>query len=136
MTRVIVTGDRNWYCRDLADRVVVRLIGCYGSDLVVVHGNYYGVDTAFSRSCRSLLVDQEPHPAHWDKLGNRAGPIRNQQMVDAGANFAIAVHRDLGSSKGTKDCVRRCLAAGIPVWLIDSDRVDAEPVRIRELPSS
>lgn len=49
-------------------------------------------------------------------------------MVDAGAELAIAVHRDLRGSKGTADCVRRCLEAGIPVWLIESEEVTPERV--------
>jgi ABC-type sugar transport system substrate-binding protein len=49
-------------------------------------------------------------------------------MVAAGATLAIAVHRDLAGSRGTKDCVRRAIAAGIPVYLIDSE--DVRPRRI------
>jgi hypothetical protein len=30
----------------------------------------------------------------------------------------VALHRDLATSNGTKDCIRQALAAGIPVYLI------------------
>jgi hypothetical protein len=59
--------------------------------------------------------------ADWDRFGKRAGPIRNAEMVAAGAMLCLAFHRFLPGSKGTKDCARRALAAGIPTWLIDSD---------------
>ena len=36
--------------------------------------------------------------------------------------------RSLATSKGTKDCVRQALAAGIPVYLIEDER--AVPRRI------
>jgi hypothetical protein len=49
-------------------------------------------------------------------------------MVAKGAGLCIAVHRFLMNSKGTKDCVHQALAAGIPVWLNDSD--DGEPKRL------
>ena len=43
-------------------------------------------------------------------------------MVQARADLCIAFHRTLEASKGTKDCVRQAIAAGIPVWLIEDDR--------------
>jgi hypothetical protein len=46
----------------------------------------------------------------------------------SGASLCVAVHRNIRGSRGTKDCARRCLAAGIPTWLIDSE--DVRPRRI------
>jgi hypothetical protein len=40
------------------------------------------------------------------------------------------VHRFLGNNRGTKDCVRTPLAAGITVYLIDSYK--AVPHRLNE----
>jgi hypothetical protein len=73
-------------------------------------------------ACQTLGVAVEPHLAHWKGLGNIAGPKRNQEMVQAGADLCIALHRSIETSKGTRDCVRQALAAGIPVWLIEDDR--------------
>lgn len=129
--RVLVTGSRYWACRDLARAVVARLVNRYGDALTVVHGAAPGVDSAFAGACEELGVDQEPHPADWQGKGNGAGPIRNQRMVDAGAVLCIAVHRDLAGSKGTKDCCRRALAAGIPTYLVDGEKV--EPRRLTEV---
>jgi hypothetical protein len=42
-------------------------------------------------------------------------------MVEAGADLCVALHRELKTSKGTKDCVRQALAAGIKVYLIADD---------------
>jgi hypothetical protein len=50
-------------------------------------------------------------------------------MVQAGADLCIALHRRLEASKGTKDCVRQALGAGIPTYLIEDE--DAQPKRIR-----
>jgi hypothetical protein len=130
--RVLVSGDRNWRCGALARRVVARLADRFGADLVVVSGTAEGVDTAFAAACDVRGVAHEPHAVHWHEKGKRAGPVRNQEMVDAGADFCIAVHRSLAWSRGTKDCAKRALDAGIPVWLIDSE--DGEPRRIREIP--
>jgi hypothetical protein len=63
------------------------------------------------------------HGHDWKGLGNVAGPTRNREMVQAGADLCIALHRSLASSKGTKDCVRKALAAGIDVWLIEDEQL-------------
>ena len=119
--RYIVTGSRDWYCPDVAERVLHAILARHGDgSMIVVHGAAKGVDTAFSHICKRYGIREDPHPADWIGLGSKAGPIRNQAMVDAGAVYAIAVHPDLFGSKGTLDCVRRCLKAGITVYLIDN----------------
>ncbi len=120
MTRVLVTGCRDWFCHDIADLCVERMKAKY-ADLVIVHGAAKGVDRSFENACYNHRVATEPHPADWDRHGKAAGPKRNDEMVALGAAFCLAVHRDLAGSKGTRDCVMKCLAAGIPVYLIDGN---------------
>jgi hypothetical protein len=81
------------------------------------------------RAARGLGVAEEPHPVDWDRLGKRADPVRNQEMVDAGAAMCIALHRFLANSKGSRNCVRLAIEAGTPTYLIDSEK--AEPRRLR-----
>jgi hypothetical protein len=127
--RIIVTGDRFWACHKLAAAIIRRLVDRYGPDIVIVHGAATGVDESFATAARGLGVAEEPHPADGDRHGKRAGPIRNQEMVDAGAALCVAVHRFLANSKGTKDCCRQAIEAGIPTYLIDSEK--AVPKRLR-----
>jgi ABC-type sugar transport system substrate-binding protein len=129
--RVIISGDRNWTCHDLARRVIARLVARHG-EVDIVQGAADGVDFAFVEAAYDAGCGVCSFPADWDRHGKKAGPLRNQEMVDSGADFAIAVHRSLAWSRGTKDLVTRALAAGIPVYLID--REDAEPRRIRDIP--
>jgi hypothetical protein len=144
--RVIVTGDRNWYAPDLAEEVVGRLLVRYGPGLVIVHGGATGIDRSFAEACDDLGVEQEAYPARWEELDapgavirydkrNRpynanAGPIRNAEMVAAGAGMCIALHRAIRSSKGTKDRARRALAAGIPTYLIASEAAEPKGLRV------
>jgi hypothetical protein len=143
--RVIITGDRRWYAPNLAVQVVNRLLFRYGPDVVIVHGAVRGIDWSFTQACGELGVKVEVHPARWDHLdvpgaivrvnkdglryNARAGPIRNAEMVRAGAEMCIAFHRRLGFSRGAKDCVRRAIEAGIPTYPIDSE--NAVPKRLR-----
>lgn len=139
-TRVIVTGDRGWPCYALAERVVERLLARHGAGLVVVGGDGPGVDLAFRAACEGLGVEFEPHsvavgafalagggPGHFDRqVGDR-----NREIVDAGADLALVFHRYLKGSKATADLARRCLDAGIPVWVVESEA--GEPRRIWEV---
>lgn len=129
--RILITGDRNWYSLELAKRVLGRLVARYGREITIVHGAAPGVDQSFADACRSLEIADEPHPADWDRLGRRAGPVRNGEMVAAGAGLCVAFHRDLERSKGTKDCVRRAIEAGIPVWLVESE--EGRPRRVESV---
>jgi ABC-type sugar transport system substrate-binding protein len=128
--RVLVTGSRSWRCAGLARRVVARLVARHVAVALVV-GDADGVDRAFAEAARAAGCEVCVFGADWEKYSKGAGPRRNQEMVAAGADFAIAVHKSLARSRGTKDCVRRAMAAGIPVWLIDSE--DGEPRRVREI---
>src|SRR4051794_13516040 len=121
--RVIVTGDRNGYCPELAEQVVNRLLARYGPGLVVVHGGATGIDRAFAEACGALGVEQEAHPARWDELdapgavvltdkrgrpyNANAGPARNAEMLAAGADLVVGFHRAITASKGTRDMLRR-----------------------------
>jgi hypothetical protein len=130
--RVLITGDRFWACRDLATAILRRLIQRYGPDLVIVHGGGCGVDQSFDTACHELGIKVEAHPVNheWVRHGNMERPLRNAAMVAAGADLCIAFHRDLAQSRGTKDCARQAIAAGIPTYLVDSEQ--ARPQRLRE----
>jgi hypothetical protein len=127
MTRVLVTGSRDWEDHDeLWGHLYQAVLDVTGhpvwsqpggappADLVFVHGDYKrGADRLTRVWCERYGVIQDPHPAKWTRYGPGAGPKRNQEMVDLGADFCLAF--PLGVSKGTRDCMRRADAAGIPV---------------------
>lgn len=121
--RVIVTGARNhtdrylvWDALGAEYQHAVRL----GLPMVVVEGQCpyggagllaeYWCETAKEAAC---WVYHDPFPANWEALGKRAGPYRNQAMVDSGGDVCLAF--PLMESRGTWDCVRRAKEVGIPV---------------------
>ncbi len=147
--RVIVTGDRARSAPELAEQIVSRLLIRFGPGLVIVHGAATGIDRSFAEVCGELGVEQEAHPARCEELDHpealirydkrntpyntNAGPIRNGETVKAGAEMCVAVHRNLGGSKGTLDYVRRATRAGIPTHLIESE--EATPRRLSDADS-
>ena len=105
--RILITGDRHCRCDDLGEQVLNRLLGRNDPALAIVRGVAPGVDQSFAVACRELGIAAEAHVADWKGLGNIAGPARNREMVEAGADLCIAPYRSIETSKGTKDCIRQ-----------------------------
>lgn len=70
-------------------------------------------------------VDIEVYPADWDRhrppAGSRrknpAGAIRNTRMLKEGEpDRCVYFHDNLDESKGTRDMVRQCTKAKVPVY--------------------
>lgn len=119
--RVIITGSRTTSTTD--DLFIVRTvrritdpIAGNGRPVILIDGDcpYGGADLACHQYAQQFPnITREPHPAHWHRDGAKAGPLRNQHMVDLGAHRCLAFPRP--NSKGTWDCIRRAADAGIPV---------------------
>lgn len=109
--RLLVTGSR-----DYSDwRKVERVLALFApSAPVLVHGGAPGLDTLAAAIWTRWGGDVLAVPAQWAKLGKRAGPIRNQLMVDLGGYIACLAF-PLADSVGTRDCMRRADKAGILV---------------------
>jgi len=111
--RVLVTGSRDW--QDA--QVVLRALDAIRNrPLVVVHGGAHGVDAIASRWAKAHKVEEDSHPPDYDTYGDLAPGIRNEQMVQLGADVCMAFIRDYsGGATGTSE---RAVLAGIPtlVW--------------------
>lgn len=123
--RILVTGSREWDDRETLYAEIVRVWKEQPRDVTVVtfvHG-------ACPRGADAMLVEViegghwigarivlEAHPADWATHGKAAGPIRNQRMVDLGADLCLAFPTE--SSRGTWDCIKRANRAGIPVRIV------------------
>lgn len=117
--RILVTGSRDWeshsvIAESLASVVVDAIY--HDKEPVVVHGDCpTGADAIVQTICEAAEIRTERHPADWNKHGRAAGPIRNQEMVDLGANVCLAFPHH--GSRGTNDCIRRAEGADIPVHI-------------------
>lgn len=117
--RVLITGSRDWtdqfliqYALDYIDHKARTASFPVACTLVV--GKCRGADQIGEEIARRLGWEIDPFPANWSQHGAAAGPLRNQEMVDSGADVCVAF--PLGASRGTRDCIARARAAGIPVW--------------------
>lgn len=113
--RILVTGSRQWTNVEALEAALTAAwhdVSQLDGTMLVVHGHARGADRLADAWARRNGVEVERHPADWN-LGRGAGPIRNQAMVDAGAHLVLAF--SAGAATGTRDCMRRARAAGIPV---------------------
>jgi hypothetical protein len=126
--RVLVTGSRDWSDEDTIRSALRAWWNENGRprDAVLVHGACRtGADAIADRIWSAQGLPIERHPAPWNaldgqsqRLGRRAGPIRNRRMVRIGATICLAFIKD--NSPGASGCVQLAKAAGIPVRLFES----------------
>jgi hypothetical protein len=122
--RVLVTGSRNWVDRDAIYSMMIAQWDKAGrGPMTLVTGAqrsydptlkvFYGADYLAESVAHELGWEVEQYPADWDTYGRAAGPIRNAQMVEKGADVCLAF--PMTGSRGTIDCMRRAKIARIPV---------------------
>ncbi|QNL30828.1 DprA-like DNA processing chain A [Mycobacterium phage Estes] len=131
--RVLITGSRDWADRRAVGIALGRELEKFGEILILNGMCPTGADLhahQFYLAHGSKWVREKEFPADWGrdctgscyhkprfKNGQRycpiAGHLRNQAMVDFGADVCLAF--PLKDSRGTYDCMKRAKKAGIPV---------------------
>ena len=127
--RIVVVGDKEWSCPDLASRLLRRLVARYGRDLVIIHGNEPGVDASFAAAATELGITAEARVIDRKNTGFPTVGQRNRELLLGGADLCLAVHDRVESCPRTLDCVRQELQQGIPTYGIEN--VHAIPRRIK-----
>lgn len=119
--RVLITGSRNWVNPFIVGKAieeywaeVIYHSWSWPGDLVIVHGECpTGADHWADLWAKTHEYEVEPHPAQWDLYGKFAGPKRNMEMVDLGANVVLAFpHSD---SRSTVQCMKYAKEKGLRV---------------------
>lgn len=113
--RVLVTGSRDWDDVETIWQAMNQAIRDAGTEreVIVVHGACpRGADWHADRWARLADVKTERRPANWSLNGKRAGFIRNQLMVNLGADLCLAFIKD--GSRGASHTARIAEEAGIP----------------------
>jgi len=108
--RLLVTGGRDFNDMDFVFSVLDNLHRTRNVT-VLMHGGARGADRLAGMWGLSRGVVVEVYPANWKEHGLAAGPIRNQEMLDAGPDLLVA----FPGGRGTADMVRRARQAGLEV---------------------
>lgn len=108
--RVLVCGGRDFtdreYVYETLDAMHAKTpISC------IIHGAARGADRLGRDWAVTRGVWETPFHADWKRLGLRAGPIRNRQMlVEGKPDFVVA----FPGGNGTANMVTQSVLAGIP----------------------
>ena len=114
--RVLVFGSRAWADED----TILQRLSRFPAGTVVIHGAAAGADTIAARVAKALgfvVIGEPVTKEEWDAHGLKAGPRRNQRMLDrhkptCGLGFMV------GWTHGSADMLHRLIRAGLPVDLV------------------
>lgn len=109
--RVVFCGGRRYADAGRVSAVMERLAREHRGRIVIIQGGANGADRLAAQAAMELGLTCETWPADWTRYGRGAGPIRNQAMLDSGADLVVA----FPGGRGTADMVKRARAAGVPV---------------------
>lgn len=118
--RVLFSGSRKFVDPMPVNEALQRLArkAVDPAMVAVVHGGAPGLDSLVDALGRSMGMQVEVHRADWNTHGKAAGVLRNQKMVELGADMLFAY--PLPDGRGTQDCIARAVAAGIPTLVYDA----------------
>lgn len=117
--RILVTGSRKWTNKKYLAKKLIEAMESHYPNVVIVHGGCpRGADMFAEAFARYNNIPTEIHPANWKKHGPKAGILRNQEMVDAGADLCIGFIT--GESPGTRHCIKAAQKAGIPTTIVET----------------
>jgi YspA, cpYpsA-related SLOG family len=109
--RVLVCGGRQFEDCDTLNAGLDKLHHEHRITLVIA-GGARGADTLAEEWAKAVGLPCTVYRADWEKLGRKAGPIRNQQMLDEGRPDLVVA---FPGRRGTADMVGRARSAGIEV---------------------
>lgn len=135
MTTILICGGRSYgimpreFHHDAADRlreqarqergrlfVIMRSAVERLSATRFVMGDATGADYLATGWSKDNGVDCKVYPADWQQYGDKAGPIRNRQMLEQELPSAVIA---FPGSKGTRNMVGLAERAGVRVIRVD-----------------
>jgi hypothetical protein len=80
--KILVCGGRNYTDQDKVNAALDFYKCYYGRNITIIQGGCSGADWLTKRWAIQNGITNKEYVADWKTNGNRAGPIRNQQMLD------------------------------------------------------
>lgn len=113
--RLLICGGRDF--KDV-DFMVEHLESLHRARPVstVIVGRARGADSIGEAWAEERGIPVDTYPAQWNKHGRRAGPIRNQQMLDEGKPDLVMA---FPGGTGTAHMVKIAELAGVETWVSD-----------------
>lgn len=108
--KVLVCGGRDLIMSDHYAKAFHDIVGRVGATSVI-HGGARGADAEAGKLAWGRGLPVEVFHPDWSQ-GRKAGPIRNQRMLDEGKPDLVIA---FPGGRGTADMVSRARSAGVPV---------------------
>lgn len=102
MFKLIIAGSRGFNNYSFLKEKVDFLLKNVNEEIEIVSGTAQGADRLGERYANENGFKLKCFPANWDKFGNAAGYIRNQDMAEY-ANACVVFW--VNNSKGTKHMI-------------------------------
>lgn len=114
--RVLVCGGRDFNDARLLNAV---LDAAHEANpiVVLIHGAARGADALAADWAKQRGILATAYPADWAHEGRKAGPLRNQRMLNSGKPHLVIA---FPGGKGTADMISRAEADGVPVARVSS----------------
>jgi hypothetical protein len=113
MTRILVCGGRDYTDRAAVCASLDSLHAEHRFSVLIANGAK-GADTLAAEWASERGIPTEIFMAEWNRLGRKAGPIRNQRMLVEGKPDLVVA---FPGGKGTVNMMARASAAGVRVIL-------------------
>lgn len=111
--KVLISGSRDGCHMNIIKFMINYILEYYPNrNYILIHGHAKGVDTLVKDYCEALnwkCISFEPD---WKNLGKKAGPMRNQDMINTNPDFGLFIPSL--TSKGTIDCYQRFIKLNKP----------------------
>lgn len=120
--RVLVCGGRAFDEQEYVN----DCLGCLDAErpiAIIIHGAAAGADACADAWAKAHGRTVAAYPARWRQHGKKAGPIRNQLMLDEGKPDLVVA---FPGGPGTADMVERAERRGIEVITFDNP-ADIDP---------
>lgn len=109
--KVLVCGGRN-YRAEISMCIMLNWLHAACNFSQLIHGGAAGADRMAGEWARRHDVPVRIFCADWKRFGLKAGPLRNQEMLDCGKSELVVA---FPGGRGTADMVARAERAGISV---------------------
>jgi hypothetical protein len=107
----LVIGSSGW-----TDKAAIRHVLLDAGVTKMAHGGGGGADLLAGEVSLELRIPCRVYPAHWDRYGHAAEPIRNRKMLDAEHPDLVLAFWD-GESPSTLDLINMAVRSGYDVRL-------------------
>lgn len=103
MYKLLIAGSRNFNDYNYLKKRIDKLIANWKKEeIIIISGGAKGTDTLAEKYAIENDLSFEVYPAEWEKLGKKAGMVRNIKMAESATHAVIFWD---GKSPGTKHMI-------------------------------